>query len=382
MNIVTENVFQIGINDYKTDLFEGQYPIPKGMTYNSYVIVDEKIAVLDTVEHKFFEEWLLELKSILQERKPDYLIVHHMEPDHSANIQKFINLYPDVRIVGNNKTFGMIEQFFPNLTYNAHEVREGSVLNLGKSNLTFFNAPMIHWPEVIVSHHDQGKSLFSADAFGKFGALDQKDDWLEEARRYYFGIVGKYGVQVQMLLKKISNLPIEAICSLHGPVLKGNIRYYLDLYDTWSKYEPELKGTFIAYASMYGNTKAAAYKLYEGLRAKGRTAEIMDLAREDIFLAISKAFAYENLIIASPTYNANLFPAADHFIQALVDRNFQNRTVGILENGTWAPAVIRKIKERFANSKNIQFLERTVSIKSALNADSLADIQALVDEIN
>jgi len=381
MNKVTENVFQIGINDYKTDLFEGQYPLPKGIAYNSYVIIDEKTAVLDTVDYKFSDEWLSQLQTILRGKAPDYLVVHHMEPDHSANLERFINLYPDVEIVGNNKTFKIIGQFFPNLKYKALEIGEGSVLDLGKGSLTFYNAPMIHWPEVIMTYYDQGKILFSADAFGKFGALDQDEQWLEEARRYYFGIVGKYGAQVQALLKKIRGLEIENICSLHGFVLKGNIDYYLDIYDTWSKYEPELKGTFIAYASMYGNTKKAALKLYEGLKAKGHPVEIMDLAREDIFTGIAKAFAYENLIIASPTYNMGIFPFADRFLQGLVDRNYQNRNVGIIENGTWAPAVIKKIKEKLVNSKDIRYFENSVSIKSALNDESLSAIQALLDEI-
>lgn len=381
MDKVSSNVYHIGINDDKTDLFEGQYPIPKGMAYNSYVIVDEKIAVLDTVEGKFYEEWNAELGKILNGRLPDYLVVHHMEPDHSANIQKFLEVYPNVQIVGNSKTFKMLEQFFPALNFTPYEVNEGSVLNLGKSSLSFYNAAMIHWPEVIMSYLQPDKILFTADAFGKFGALDQEDDWLEEARRYYFGIVSKYGAQVQNLLGRIKDLEINGICSLHGPVLKDNIRSYIELYDLWSRYEPEFKGTFIAYASMYGNTKASAFKLYEGLKAKGETVEIFDLAREDMFTGITKAFAYPKLIIASPTYNTKLFPVVDHFLQAIIDRNYQKRTVGIIENGSWAPFVEKRIMEKFTGSKEISFFKNIVSIKSALNADSLAKIQELTDEI-
>ncbi|NLD26901.1 MAG: MBL fold metallo-hydrolase [Acholeplasmataceae bacterium] len=381
MDNITNNVYYIGVNDYKTDLFEGQYPLPKGIAYNSYVIVDEKIAVLDTVEAKFYEEWQAKLKAVLKDRIPDYLIIHHMEPDHSANIQKFLETYPNVQIVGNNKTFRILEQFFPDLLFKPYEVVEGSAINLGSSVLHFYNAPMVHWPEVIVSYLQPDNILFSTDAFGRFGALDQEEEWIDEARRYYFGIVGKYGAQVQNLLARISFLEIDYICSLHGPILKGDARYYLDLYDRWSKYEPELRGTFIAYASMYGNTKAAAYRLYEGLKAKGEPVEIIDLGRADIFTGIAKAFAYPKLIIASPTYNTKLFPAVERFVQGIVDRNYQRRSIGIIENGSWGPFVEKRIREKFEASKDISYFNTVVSIRSSMNANSLAEIQALIDEI-
>ncbi|HAE81423.1 MAG: FprA family A-type flavoprotein [Clostridium sp.] len=382
---VTEDIRYIGVNDHQVDLFEGQFEVPLGMAYNSYVIMDEKIAVMDTVDQHFGEEWLANLKNALDGRTPDYLIIQHMEPDHSANITGFLAAYPETVVVGNAKTFAMMEQFYELPASMKREVvANGGTLSLGKHELTFVFAPMVHWPEVMVTYDSTDKVLFSADAFGKFGANDVEDPegWACEARRYYFGIVGKYGAQAQTLLKKAAGLDIQIICPLHGPVLSDDLGYYLGLYDTWSSYRPETEGVFVAYTSVYGNTKKAAELLAELLREKGcPKVSIADLARDDIYECVEDGFRYSRMVLATTTYNAEIFPTMREFISHLTERGYQNRTIGLIENGTWAPTAAKCMKAMFEKSKNITFAENTVTIKSALNAESRAQLEALADEL-
>lgn len=382
---VTNDIYYIGVNDHSIDLFEGQYAVPNGMSYNSYVIIDEKIAVLDTVDAKFSEQWLENLKNVLDGKKPDYLIVHHMEPDHSANIRNFTATYPDAKIVGNAKTFAMISGFFDGIDIEDRKVvvNSGGTLSLGRHNLTFIFAPMVHWPEVMVTYDAEDKALFTADGFGKFGALDVDEDWSDEARRYYIGIVGKYGPQVQALLKKTADLDISIICPLHGPVLTENLSYYINLYDTWSSYKVESDGILIAYASVYGNTRKAAELLAEKLRNNGmKNVFLHDLARGDMAEAVAKAFQYGKVVLAAITYNAEIFPFMREYIHQLAERNFQGRTVGLIENGSWAPMAAKVMKNMLEGCKNITFTDTTVSIKSGLNAASIAQIDALADELS
>ncbi len=383
MNKVTNDIYYVGVNDHDIDLFEGQYDVPNGMAYNSYIIVDEKVAVFDTVDGNFTDQWLDNITEVLADRKPDYLIVQHMEPDHSANIKNFLDKYPETIVVGNAKTFGMIDNFFEDMKIaNKLEVKEGDKLSLGKHELSFVFAPMVHWPEVMFTYDSTDKVLFSADAFGKFGALDVEEDWACEARRYYFGIVGKYGMQVQAVLKKAAALDIQTICALHGPVLKEDLGYYLGLYNTWSSYGVESEGVFIAYTSVYGNTKKAAELLKEKLEAKGcPKVAIADLAREDMAESVEDAFRYGKLVIATTTYNADIFPFMKHFILDLTERNYQNRTIGIIENGSWAPMAAKVVKGMFEKSKNITWTDTTVSIKSAVKAANIEQIDALADEL-
>ncbi len=381
--MITKDIKYVGVNDRSIDLFEGQYAVPNGMAYNSYVIVDEKIAVMDTVDAHFRHEWLDKLAEALGERAPDYLIVQHMEPDHSANIVSFVGAYPQAKIVASSKAFAMMKQFFgTDFPDKQIVIADGSVLELGKHNLSFIAAPMVHWPEVMVTYDNHDKVLFSADGFGKFGALDIDEDWACEARRYYFGIVGKYGAQVQKLLAKVSNLEIEKICPLHGPMLTENLGYYIDLYNTWSSYGVESEGIVIAYTSVYGNTKKAVEKLADSLRAKGcPKVAVNDLARCDMAEAVEDAFRYGKLVLATTTYNADIFPFMKTFIEALTERGYGNRTVAFIENGTWAPLAAKLMKQMFDKSKNITFTETTVHIKSALSADSEAELESLSDEL-
>ena len=380
---ITSDVKYIGVNDRSTDLFEGQYIIPNGISYNSYLILDEKIAVFDTVDRNFTDKWLANLESELGNRLPDYLIVLHMEPDHSASIMHFMDKYPNAKIVTSAKALTMIKNFFGvDLTDRAVTVGESSSLELGRHKLTFFTAPMVHWPEVIVAYDECDKILFSADAFGKFGDLDAEEDWACEARRYYFGIVGKYGMQAQALLKKAAGLDIKYICALHGPVLSENLEYYIGLYNTWSSYTPEDEGVLIAYASVYGNTKAAAELLYSALTERGVRAVITDLARCDMAEAVEDAFRYSKLVLASATYNADVFPPMKAFLHALTERNYQNRTVGFIENGSWAPSAARVMASFFESSKNISYLDTTPKILSALSDKSREEIMAMADELS
>ncbi len=381
---VTDDIKYVGVNDHQVDLFEGQYVVPRGMAYNSYVILDEKIAVMDTVDQHFGEEWLANLAAVLGDRKPDYLIVQHMEPDHSANITSFLGAYPDAVVIGNAKTFTFMEQFYgKNASMKKQIVKNGEELCLGKHVLKFVFAPMVHWPEVMVTYDSTDKVLFSADGFGKFGANDVEDPegWACEARRYYFGIVGKYGLQTQKLLKAAAGLDIQVICPLHGPVLSEDLGYYLGMYDKWSSYTPEEPGVCIAYTSVYGHTKAAAEKLAELLRAKGVKVAISDLARDDMPEAVEDAFRYDRLVLATTTYNNGIFPFMHTFIEHLTEREYQNRTIAIIENGTWAPVAGKLMKAMFEKSKNITFTETTVTIKSALNADSEAALEKLAEEL-
>lgn len=382
MNI-TKDIRYIGVNDHKIDLFEGQYTVPNGMAYNSYVITDEKIAVMDTVDRNFGDEWLENLKAALEGRNPDYLIVQHMEPDHSANIALFLKEYPDAAVVGNAKTFGMIDAFFgENLCRNKLVVKDGDELSLGAHTLTFVFAPMVHWPEVMVTYDKKDKVLFSADAFGKFGALDREEDWACEARRYYFGIVGKYGVQAQALLKKAAALDISVICPLHGPVLKENLSYYINLYNIWSSYGVESEGVVICYTSVYGNTKKAAELLKEELEALGcKKTVLTDLARSDMAEAVEDAFRYGKLVLATTTYNGDIFPFMRQFIDGLTERNFKNRTVGFIENGSWAPVAARVMRGMLEKSKDITYADTLVTVKSALNEESRAAIKQLAKEL-
>ena len=380
---ITNDIRYIGVNDHDIDLFEGQYIVPEGMAYNSYVIIDEKIAVMDTVSADFGEEWLANLENVLAGRKPDYLIIHHMEPDHSANIDKFISAYPEATIVGNAKTFEMIDQFFGRgLCKNNLAVKNGEVLSLGRHELTFLFAPMVHWPEVMMSYDGADKALFSADAFGKFGALDCQDkEWDCEARRYYMGIVGKYGMQVQAVLKKAAALDIKMICPLHGPVLTGDLSHYMSLYDIWSSYGVESDGVCIAYTSVYGNTKRAAELLAKKLEERGCKAAINDLARCDMAEAVEDAFRYGKLVLATTTYNADIFPFMRQFIDHLTERNYQNRTIGFIENGTWAPAAAKTMKAMFEKSKNINYIDTTVTLRSAMTEENAEAIERMAEEL-
>ncbi len=381
MNI-TKDIKYIGVNDRNIDLFEGQYIVPNGMAYNSYAIIDEKIAIMDSVDAAFKDEWLDNIKNTLGDRSPDYLVVQHMEPDHSANIVSFVNAYPDAKIVSSAQAFKMMKNFFgTDFADKQVVVGEGSTLCLGAHTLTFVTAPMVHWPEVIVTYDSTDKVLFSADGFGKFGALDAEEDWACEARRYYIGIVGKYGAQVQSLLKKASALDIEIICPLHGPVLTENLGYYINLYDIWSSYRPEEDGIMIAYTSIYGNTKKAVMHLAEKLEANGKKVVVNDLARCDMAEAVEDAFRYSHLVLATTTYNTDIFPFMKEFINHLTERNFQNRTVALIENGSWAPTAAKTMKAMLENSKNLTFTQNSVKILSALNDDSMSQLNALAEEL-
>lgn len=382
MNI-TKDVKYIGVNDRKIDLFEGQYIVPNGMAYNSYVILDEKTAVMDTVDANFKDEWLGNLKNALNGKTPDYLIVQHMEPDHSANIAQFMQAYQNAVVVATAKAFVMMKQFFGTEFEDRRiVVKEGDTLTLGAHTLTFVTAPMVHWPEVMVTYDSTDKILFSADGFGKFGALDADEDWACEARRYYVGIVGKYGAQVQALLKKAANLDIEKICPLHGPILTENLGYYIDLYNTWSSYGVETDGVVIAYTSVYGNTKKAAEILAEKLKEKGcPKVAVNDLARCDMAEAVEDAFRYGKLVLATTTYNADIFPFMREFIEHLTERNYQNRTVALIENGSWAPTAAKTMMKILENSKNITFAQNTVQIKSAVSDENVMQLDALADEL-
>ena len=380
---ITEDIKYVGVNDHDIDLFEGQYQVENGMAYNSYVITDDKIAIFDTVDAHFSEEWLANIKNVLGDAKPDYLIIQHMEPDHSASIGIFMENYPDTTIVASAKAFTIMNQFF-GCDYAEHQlvVKEKDTLELGKHTLTFVAAPMVHWPEVIMTYDSYAKVFFSADAFGKFGALDVEEDWACEARRYYFGIVGKYGAQVQALLKKAAGLDIQTICPLHGPVLNENLDFYLNLYQTWSAYEPENKGVLIAYTSVYGNTKKAAELLAQMLIDKGcEKVAITDLARDDIAEAVEDAFRYDRLVLATTTYNGDVFPFMREFIESLTERNYQKRTIGLIENGSWAATAAKVMRQLFEKSKEITFTETTVKIMSALNEESTTQLEKLAEEL-
>ena len=379
---ITNDIKYIGVNDHQVDLFEGQYVVPNGMSYNSYVILDEKVAVMDTVDQYFGDEWLKNLEAALEGRKPDYLVVHHMEPDHSANIANFLEHYPEAVVVASAKAFTMVKQFFGyDYADRRIVVGEGDTLSLGKHVLNFVTAPMVHWPEVIMTYESTEKVLFSADAFGKFGALDVEDEWDCEARRYYIGIVGKYGAQVQSLLKKAAGLDIAMICPLHGPVLKENLGHYINLYDIWSSYRVESDGILIAYTSIYGHTKKAVELLAEKLEAKGQKVTVADLARDDMAEAVEDAFRYGKLVLATTTYNGDMFPFMKEFINHLTERSYQNRFVAFIENGSWAPVAGKFMKKMLENSKNLTFAENTVKIFSAMNEKNVAEIDALVEEL-
>ena len=380
---ITDTIKYVGVNDHKVDLFEGQYPVANGMAYNSYVILDEKIAVMDTVDANFTHEWLDNLEQVLDGRKPDYLIVQHMEPDHAANVANFLKVYPDTTVVANVKTFQMIYNFF-GLTLEGQklEVTNGGTLSLGNHQLTFVFAPMVHWPEVMVTYDSTDKVLFSADGFGKFGALDVEEDWDDEARRYFIGIVGKYGTQVQSLLKVAATLDIRIICPLHGPVLSEDLGHYIGLYDTWSSYTPEEEGIVIAYTSVYGHTKKAVDLLADKLRSKGCPKVVVyDLARDDMSQALSDAFRYSKLVLATTTYNASIYPFMHDYISRLVEHNFQNRTVGLIENGSWAPLAAKGMREMMAKCKKINWLDTTVKILSAINQDNQDQLETMADEL-
>lgn len=380
---ITDNIKYVGVYDTKIDLFESQYQVPFGVTYNSYVILDDKTAVLDTVSTDFFDEWIKNVKDELCGRSPDYLIVHHMEPDHSANIARFIDVFPDVRVVSSAKAFAMMKNFFgKDLAVGGITVKDGDKLSLGSHTLTFIAAPMVHWPEVMVSYEESTKTLFSADGFGTFGKNELTDNWADEARRYYIGIVGKYGAQVQSLLKKASMLDISRICSLHGPILTENIEYYVSLYDTWSSYKYEEEGVLIAYTSVYGNTKAAALLLDAELRALGVKTAIYDLSRADMSKAISDAFKYSAIALATTTYNADIFPPMRTFIHGLCERNFSSRKVGIIENGSWAPMANKVIRGLLDGCRNLTFAESCVKINSALSEENKTEIKNLAKELS
>lgn len=380
---ITNDVLYVGVDDHKVDLFEGQYDVPNGMAYNSYVIMDEKITIMDSVDANFKDEWLNNIKNAIKDKKPTYLVVLHMEPDHSANIIEFLKEYPETIVVSNTKSFKIIEQFFNVTIENKLEVKDGDLLNLGKHTLKFVAAPMVHWPEVMLAYDTYDKILFSADAFGKFGANDYDDPegWACEARRYYFGIVGKYGAQVQAVLKKLAGVELKHICSLHGPILSDNLDYYLNIYDTWSKYESETKGVFIAYASAYGNTAKAAHLLEEELKKAGVKVAIADLAREDIHESVEDAFRYDRIVLATITYNGTIFPIMDYFISLLTERGYQNKKIGIIENGSWAPMAAKVIQSKFEKSKNITFIEPVVKILSAPNDNTLTTIKELANNL-
>ena len=380
---ITNDIKYVGVNDHEIDLFEGQFTVPNGMAYNSYVITDEKTAVMDTVDARFTAEWLGNIESVLGGRKPDYLVVQHMEPDHSANIVNFLTAYPEATVIANSKTLTMMKNFFDyDFDGKVQLVEDGSSISLGRHELTFVFAPMVHWPEVMFTYDKADKVLFIADGFGKFGALDVDEEWDCEARRYYFGIVGKYGAQVQSVLKKAAALDINIICPLHGPVLSEDLGHYIEKYDIWSSYKPESEGVMIAYTSVYGHTKKAAERLADMLRAKDCPKVVVtDLAREDIAEAIEDAFRYGKLVLATTTYNSDIFPFMKHFIDGLTERGYRNRTIGLIENGSWAPVAAKVMRDKFASSKNITILETTVRIKSALNAESEAQLAQLADEL-
>lgn len=380
---ITNDIKYVGVNDHEIDLFEGQFTVPNGMAYNSYVITDEKTAVMDTVDARFTAEWLGNIESVLGGRKPDYLVVQHIEPDHSANIVNFLTAYPEATVIANSKTLTMMKNFFDyDFDGKVQLVEDGSSISLGRHELTFVFAPMVHWPEVMFTYDKADKVLFTADGFGKFGALDVDEEWDCEARRYYFGIVGKYGAQVQSVLKKAAALDINIICPLHGPVLSEDLGHYIEKYDIWSSYKPESEGVMIAYTSVYGHTKKAAERLADMLRAKGCPKVVVtDLAREDIAEAIEDAFRYGKLVLATTTYNSDIFPFMKHFIDGLTERGYRNRTIGLIENGSWAPVAAKVMRDKFASSKNITILETTVRIKSALNAESEAQLAQLADEL-
>lgn len=378
---VENDIFYAGVNDHSIDLFEGMYKVPDGVSYNSYVIVDEKIAVLDTADAHFGKEWLYNVREALGGRQPDYLVIHHMEPDHSANIQNFLKEYPNVQVVGNTKTFTMIKEYFGFDVNNSYKVEEGSILNLGRHSLRFVMAPLVHWPEVMVSYDELSGIVFSADAFGKFGALDVNQPWDDEARRYYIGIVGKYGVQVQNLLKKLSTLNIKKICPLHGPVLEGDLSHYINLYDTWSSYRPEKDAVMVAYASVYGHTKAVAETLADMLKKAGKEVIIADLAREDRAKCVADAFMCSKLVLASVTYNAEIFPCMREFLDCLAERNFRSRTVGLIENGTWAPVSAKLMRDRLSSCKDINFISQTVKVRAAFAEENVPELEALANEL-
>ena len=382
---ITDDILYVGVNDHNIDLFEGQYIVPNGMAYNSYVINDEKIAVMDTVDAAFGDEWLKNIADVLNGATPDYLIIQHMEPDHSANIQKFLEVYPNIKLVGNEKTFTMIVNFFRDLKLadeNKLEVKNKDTLTLGKHELTFVFAPMVHWPEVMVTYDSKDKVLFSADGFGKFGALDAEEDWDCEARRYYVGIVGKYGAQVQNLLKVAATLDIQTICPLHGPVLTENLEHYIGQYNTWSSYGTESEGVMIAYTSVYGNTKKAVELLAEKLKEKGCPKVVVtDLAREDMAEAVEDAFRYGKIVLASTTYNGDVFPVMKTFIEHLTERNYQNKTIGLIENGSWASMAGKVMTGMFEKSKNITWLETSVKIMSSMDEQNKADIEKMAEEL-
>ena len=382
---ITDDILYVGVNDHNIDLFEGQYIVPNGMAYNSYVINDEKIAVMDTVDAAFGDEWLKNIADVLNGATPDYLIIQHMEPDHSANIQKFLEVYPNIKVVGNAKTFTMIGNFFRDLKLadeNKLEVKNKDTLTLGKHELTFVFAPMVHWPEVMVTYDSKDKVLFSADGFGKFGALDAEEDWDCEARRYYVGIVGKYGAQVQNLLKVAATLDIQTICPLHGPVLTENLEHYIGQYNTWSSYGTESEGVMIAYTSVYGNTKKAVELLAEKLKEKGCPKVVVtDLAREDMAEAVEDALSYGKIVLASTTYNGDVFPLMKTFIEHLTERNYQNKTIGLIENGSWASMAGKVMRGMFEKSKNITWLETSVKIMSSMDEQNKADIEKMAEEL-
>ena len=379
---ITNDIKYVGVNDHDIDLFEGQYTVPLGMAYNSYAIIDEKIAVMDSVDLRFAQEWIENIKREIGNRLPDYLVIQHMEPDHSSSIMRFVEAFPAVTLVSSAKAFAMMKNFFgTDFTDNRIVVGEGDALSLGKHNLTFITAPMVHWPEVIVTYDSTDKVLFSADGFGKFGALDIDDEWACEARRYYIGIVGKYGAQVQALLKKVSALDVETICPLHGPVLNENLGYYIGLYDTWSSYRPETEGVCIAYTSVYGNTKKAVELLEKELVGKGIKVAVSDLARCDMHEAVEDAFRYSHLVLATTTYNADVFPFMKEFINHLTERGYQNRTVAFIENGSWAPMATKVMKAMLEKSKNLTYTEAGVKINSAVSDANIAEIKALADEL-
>ena len=381
---ITNNIKYVGVNDHQVDLFEGQYQVPNGMAYNSYIILDEKIAVMDTVDGAFAEEWLRNVEQVLAGRKPDYLVIQHMEPDHSASIPAFLQRYPETVVVSTAMGFKYMEQFFPEIEIAAEKriiAANSGTLELGSHTLHFVYAPMVHWPEVMMTYEASEKILFAADGFGKFGALDVEEDWVDEARRYYIGIVGKYGAQVQAVLKKASTLDIQTICSLHGPVLKDNLGFYLEKYDKWSSYQPEESGVVIAYASVYGNTKKAAQYLADKLSKSGQKTVLYDLARCDKAAAIADAFRYDKLVLAGITYNGDLFPCMRAYIEGLTARSYQNRRVAVIENGTWAPMAAKLIRGMFEKSKDIAFTDTNITIKSAMNAQNRAELDKLAAEL-
>lgn len=382
MKSIVKNVYYVGVNDYDVDYFEGQFSVPDGMSYNSYLIIDEKIAVVDSVDVNFGEKWISNIKERLKGRTPDYLIVQHMEPDHSASIDCFVREFPEAKIVTNSRAKAMIDLYFNGMDFDYEEVKDGDVLNLGQHELSFISAPMVHWPEVMFTYDAFSKILFSADAFGKFGALGMDEDWTCEARRYYFGIVGKFGAQVQAVLKKVSALKIDVICPLHGPILTEDLDYYINLYNVWSSYGVENNGVVIAYTSVYGNTKMAVETLKDKLEQTGcKKVVVTDLVREDIYEAVEDAFRYGKLVLATTTYNGGIFPKMQEFIEHLLSRNYQNRTIGFIENGSWAPVAANAMKAMFEKSKNITFIDSTVKIRASMKEENLKEIEALADAL-